>query len=292
MQGQSKLQPYYLIFPAILVLFLIVGFPLVYGIWISLTNMNLVNFLEPHFIGIKNYIDVLTSRQLFQDIVRTFYWTFVNVFFHVTCGLFLALLLNRKLPGKNIFRVLIMIPWAMPQYIAVLAWKNMFRTQYGAIDIIFNKLGIENIAWLSDPSWTFTASIITNIWLGIPFMMANLLGGLQSIPNELYEAAEIDGITRWQKLKSITLPLLKPVLTPAIVLGTVMTFNMMNVIVIMTEGSGSSQTEILVTRVYRTAFSYFSYGNAAATSVIIFFMLAAFSSLFIKVTKGDKGVYD
>lgn len=290
MIGRSKIQPYLLMIPALLVLIVMIGYPLVYGIGISLTDMNLKNLMgEPQFTGIANYIDVLKDLTLYKDFLRTVVWTVVNLFFSVSIGLFLALVLNRKLPGKNIFRVLLMVPWAIPQYIAVLTWKNMFQADYGAISIFLSKIHL-TINWLSEPRWTFIAAIITNIWLGFPFMMAISLGGLQSIPNEIYEAAELDGVNAWTKLKNITLPLLKPVLVPSIILSTMWTFNMVNVIFIMTAGIESDATEILVSRVYREAFNYYNYGPAAAKSVVIFLFLSLFSSVFIRANNGGKGV--
>lgn len=292
MQGRKKASPLLLVLPAILVLLVIVAYPLIYGISLSFTNMNLYTFRNPQPIGFQNFIDILSSVDLYTTALRTILWTVVNVFFHVLGGLFLALLLNRKLPMKNFYRVLLMIPWAMPQYIATITWKNMFRGQYGTIDIILNMMGIHGIQWLTNPNYTFLACIITNIWLGIPFMMTVILGGLQSIPKEMYEAAEIDGVRAWRKLKDITLPLLKPVLVPAITLGTIWTFNMVNIIFIFTENAGQNETQILVSRVYRDAFTYFSYGKAAAFSVVIFLMLALFSIIFIRVMKGGEGVYE
>ena len=292
MTNKYRFSPYLLIFPAILVMGLMVAYPLFYGIGLSFTNMSLKTFRNPAFNGIKNYIDVLGSPQFYFTAWRTIEWTIINVFFHVTLGLFLALLLNRDLPGKNFFRTILMIPWAVPQYIAVITWKNMFRGQYGTIDILLNKFGITDISWLTDPVWTFRAAIITNIWLGVPFMMAVIYGALQSIPKEMYEAGEIDGVKSFNKHRYITLPLLKPVLAPAVVLGTVWTFNMVNVIFIMTENTGHEVTQILVTKVYRDAFIFFGYGRAAATSVIIFLMLALFSVVYLKITKGSEGVYD
>lgn len=292
MIGRSKIQPYLLMIPALLVLIVMIGFPLLSGVAISLTNMNLVNLMQlPNFNGLANYKYVLGDVTLYKDFIRTVVWTVVNLFFSVSIGLFLALILNRKLPGKNIFRVMMMVPWAIPQYIAVLTWKNMFMAQYGAISIFLEKIGI-SISWLADPKWTFIAAIITNIWLGFPFMMSISLGGLQSIPTEIYEAAQLDGVTAWSKLKNITLPLLKPVLVPSIILSTMWTFNMVNVIFIMTAGIENSQTEILVSRVYREAFNYYNYGSAAAKSVVIFLFLALFSSIFIKASNGGKGVED
>ncbi|MGL6101405.1 MAG: carbohydrate ABC transporter permease [Fusobacteriaceae bacterium] len=277
----DKNTPYYFIAPAMLVMVAMVFYPLGYGVWLSLTNMSLTTFRNPSFIGLTNYLTVFKDPRLLTTFGRTIFWTFINVFFHVSIGLYLALLLNRKLPGKSILRVMLIIPWAMPQYIAALTWKGMFNQNFGAINIILGKLGIDSLAWLSDPTLTFTAAIITNIWLGFPFMMMISLGGLQSIPTELYEAADIDGAGTWDKFKNVTLPLLKPTLTPAIILGSVWTFNMLNVILIIAGGYGNDQTQILVTDVYRLAFSFFRYGYASAYSVLIFILLLVFGIIYV-----------
>ena len=290
--GKKGPAPYILIAPSILVLLFMIGYPLVYGINLSFTNMNLMHFLKYKYVGLTNYQGILTDTEFYTTALRTVVWTVVNVALTVTIGVFLAILLNRKLPAKNVFRVLLMLPWAVPQYIAVLTWRNMFQAQYGTIDIILNKIGITNVAWLSDPFWTFIACIITNIWLGVPFMMVIALGAMQSIPFEMYEAAEMDGVKSWTKHFNITIPLLKPVMVPAIMLSTVWTFNMVNVIFMMTGRTGDNQTQILVSRVYRDAFTYFNYSKAATFSVIIFLILAVFAMYFIKTMKGGEGVYE
>ncbi|WP_052191787.1 MULTISPECIES: carbohydrate ABC transporter permease [unclassified Cetobacterium] len=286
MSGKGRLvgknTPYLFIAPAFIVMAIMVFYPLGYGFWLSLTNMSLRTFKNPGFVGLQNYIRVFQDPDVLATFIRTIIWTFVNVFFHVTIGLFLALLLNRKLPGKSILRVFLIIPWAMPQYIAALTWKGMFNQNFGAINLMLGWFGIQNLPWLSDPKLTFYAAIITNIWLGFPFMMMITLGGLQSIPAELYEAADIDGASPWSKFKDITLPLLKPTLTPAIILGTIWTFNMLNIIIILAGGYGNKETQILVTDVYRLAFNFYRYGFAAAYSVLIFIFLLIFSIIYVK----------
>lgn len=286
---QSKWAPFFFLLPPVIVLLLVVAYPLVYELIISFKNVTLINLKSQHYpwVFLGNYISILKDQLFYSTLLRTIIWTVVNVFFHVTFGLFLALLLNRKLPGKAIFRVLLILPWAIPQYIAALTWKGMFNLEYGSVNIILVKLfgAGAAIPWLSDPKWSFIACIITNIWLGIPFMMMICLGGLQSIPQELYEAAEMDGAQSFQKFKNITLPLLKPILTPAIILGTVWTFNMVNVIYIITSGAASDDAQILVTMVYKKAFEYYRYGYSAALSVIIFLILLVFSSWYIKAQK-------
>ena len=286
MSGKGRLigknTPYLFIAPAFILMAIMVFYPLGYGFWLSLTNMSLRTFKNPGFVGLQNYIRVFQDPEVLATFIRTIIWTFVNVFFHVTIGLFLAILLNRKLPGKSILRVFLIIPWAMPQYIAALTWKGMFNQNFGAINLMLGWFGIENLPWLSDPKLTFYAAIITNIWLGFPFMMMITLGGLQSISSELYEAADIDGASAWNKFKDITLPLLKPTLTPAIILGTIWTFNMLNVIIILAGGYGNKETQILVTDVYRLAFNFYRYGFAAAYSVLIFVFLLVFSLIYVR----------
>ena len=226
--AQTKWTPVWFLLPAIIVIAAVVLYPLIYEFKMSFENVTIVNLKSGKwpFVGLSNYKQILTDTLFYSTLLRTVIWTVVNVVCHVTIGLFLAVLLNRKLPGKSIIRILLILPWAIPQYIAALTWKGMFNVEYGAVNIILTKLFGSGAAipWLSNPKWSFVASIITNIWLGIPFMMMIALGGLQSIPQELYEAADMDGATGWQKFKSIILPLLKPIMTPAIVLGTVWTF--------------------------------------------------------------------
>jgi arabinogalactan oligomer / maltooligosaccharide transport system permease protein len=283
--------PYLFIIPAILIISIIQLYPIVHGVKISFTNMSLMNLFDPQPIGFENYIKVLRDPVVYRTFFRTIVWTVTNVVVSVAMGLWLAILLNRKLPGKSIIRVLLVLPWAVPEYINALTWKNnMFNSQYGIINIILNKLGVEPLNWLTDATLAFIACIITNIWLGFPFMMMICLGGLQSIPGELYEAADIDGATGWQKFRNITLPLLKPVLLPAAVLSSVWTFNKLTVIYLIANPADPN-VHILVSKVYTAAFDNFRFGYAAAFSVIILVIIAFFASSFIRAMKGTEEVY-
>ncbi len=272
--------------PATLILFGVVIYPFFYNLIISFSNMNMTNVNSWKLVGLTQYIKVFSEPFFYSVFLKTLIWTFVNVFFHVTIGVFLAILLHRHLPGKSIIRVLLILPWAVPQYITALTWRGMFMSDTGAINLILTKLGFHDVNWLSQPNTAFAASIITNIWLGFPFMMVIALGGLQSIPNELYEAAEIDGANAWKKFWNITVPLLKPMMIPAITLGIVWTFNNLNVIWLVTNGGQpADKVHILVSYVYRAAFNLYRYGYAAAFSVIIFVILAVFSIFFMKQSK-------
>jgi len=283
--------PYVYSAPAMLLLGLMVVYPLGYGLYLGFTNMSLQNFFHFRFIGLRNFVAILTDPEFYSVLWRTVAWTAVNVFFHVTIGLWLAILLNRKLPGQPVFRTLLVLPWAIPQYIAALSWKTMFQYDFGAINLFLKAIGLPPAPWLSEPNWAFAAVIITNVWLGFPFMMMVSLGGLQSIPRELYEAADVDGASAWSKFREITLPLLRPVLIPAVTLGIVWTFNMVNVIYLVTGGGPGNSTDILVSYVYKAAFDFARYGYAAAFSTVIFLILLAFGVNFVRASRGTEGVY-
>ena len=290
-----KKNPYaYLFFaPAFLAIIAVVIFPFLYNILISFSNYSLRTFNDWQFIGLHHYIDVFLDSQFYVITFKTVLWTIINISFHVSLGILLALLINRTLPAKPIIRTFLIIPWALPQYIAALSWRGMFNQEYGSINLIITKyLYLSPIQWLSQPLEAFTACILTNIWLGFPFMMVIALGGLQSIPRELYEAAKVDGANRWQQFNNITLPMLKPVMIPAIILGTVWTFNNINVVWLVSNGGEpSNQTHILVSYVYKAAFNLYRYGYAAALSMVIFIILFIFVIYFIKQNKATDGVY-
>ncbi len=280
-------------FPAIAVLALVVLFPFGYNVVVSLSNMSMRHFWDWRIIGFGQYVSVFAERIFYSTLVKNVIWTIVNVFFHVVIGVSLALLLNRPLRGRAIIRTLLVLPWAVPQYITALTWRGMFHSEYGAVNLVLEKVfGIPPVAWLSHPVSTFAACLITNIWLGFPFMMIVALGGLQSIPAELHEAAVVDGASRWQRLWRITIPLLRPVLVPAITLGVIWTFNNFNVIWLVSNGGRpADQVHILVSYVYRAAFNLYRFGYAAALSMVIFGILLIFSIRFIKGTKGTEAVY-
>lgn len=280
--------------PSLLIMFGVIVYPFFYNVVLSFSNMSLRHFRDWTIIGLRQYIKVFSENTFYIVFLKTVIWTFVNVTFHVVIGVFLALLLNNKsLKFKPIFRTLLILPWAIPQVITALTWRSMFNYEYGAINIFIAKyLNMSPVEWLLRPFEAFTACIITNVWLGFPFMMVVALGGLQSIPQELYEAAEIDGASAWQKFKNITLPFLRPVMAPAITLGIIWTFNNLNIVWLVSNGGEpSDQTHILVSYVYKAAFNLYRYGYAAALSVVIFFILLVIGIYFLKKTRAVESVY-
>ncbi len=285
--------------PAMLGMALLVFVPFAVGIGLA--------FFQHHgggkysFVGIQNFIDILyvpwkklaSPLSFYFTLGVTLLWTSLNVFLHVSIGLGLALLLkNPLLRMKGIYRVLLILPWAVPNYITALIWKGMFHKQFGAINALLATFGIGEIGWFSSFATAFSANLITNTWLGFPFMMVVSLGALQSIPESLYEAADVDGANRWQKFRFITLPLLRPALFPAIILGSIWTFNMFNIIYLVSAGAPDGATDILITEAYRWAFQRGDrFGYAAAYSVIIFLILLGYSLVTQRVTKATEEIF-
>lgn len=283
---------YLLIGPSLAVIFFTIVYPFFYNVVLSFSNMSLRNFQDWQIVGFQNYEQVFLEPEFFAVLWKTIIWTVVCVFFHVVLGLLLAVTLNGPVRGKSIYRVILILPWAIPAYITALTWRGMFDYEYGAVNLLANQyLGITPINWLSDATNAFIACMIANIWLGFPFMMVIALGGMQGISQELYEAARIDRVPRWKQFWHITLPMLKPVLIPAITLGTIWTFNNLNVIWLVSNGGEpSDKTHILVSYVYKAVFNLYQYGFGAALSLVIFAMLLVFSLLFLWRTKATEGV--
>jgi len=294
--------PFMMLAPAFILVSLLVIYPFFFEFRLAFANLNLYSISKwlsgesLGWVGFDNFVKVLTTSPLqtatFWDLLlRTLLWTGINLIFHVGCGLGLALLLNRPLRGKAIYRTLLILPWAMPQVVAVLAWRGEFHPQFGFVNQLLGLVGIHNINWWSDPVPVFLSCCIVNIWLGIPFMMIVFLGGLQAIPKSYYEAASIDGASKLTQFFQITLPMLKPVVVPSITLGTIWTFNNINVIYLMTgQDGGNEHADILVSALYKSAFTYSRYSFSAAFAMIIFAILIGFTLFWMRVSRGTEGV--
>jgi arabinogalactan oligomer / maltooligosaccharide transport system permease protein len=283
---------------SVLTILVLVVFPLLAG---AATSFFAGTRDHPQFVGLSNYIEILTVRgkpfaewlshgSFYLTLLVTVLWTVVNVVFHVGLGLLLGIMLARPfLRLRAFYRVLLILPWAVPSYVTALAWKGMFHRQFGAVNAILVALGAEPVSWFAKFSTAFTANVATNVWLGFPFMMVVVMGALTSIPKDVLEAAEVDGATRWQAFRLVTLPLLRPTLLPAVVLGSVWTFNMFNVVYLVSGGEPDGKTDILVSEAYRWAFARNAQlGYAAAYAVIIFGLLALMTRVLGKIGKSEE----
>ncbi|MEM8488406.1 MAG: sugar ABC transporter permease [Bacteroidota bacterium] len=283
-----------LLAPTILIMLVVVAYPFFENVRISLSNMNIYHIRDWEVIGFQQYAAVFAEPRFWNILMKTFLWTGVNIVFHVTLGVFLAVILHQNfVVGKPAWRILLILPWALPQYITALTWRGMFNYEYGAINRVLTRyLNLPAVEWLTSPFEAFLAVILTNIWLGFPFMMVVALGALQSVPSELYEAAEVDGASKWSQFWNVTVPLLKPAMIPAITLGMIWTFNNINVVWLVSNGGEpNDQTHILVSFVYEAAFSMYRFGWAAALSMVIFVILFTFTQIFLNRTKATESVY-
>jgi arabinogalactan oligomer/maltooligosaccharide transport system permease protein len=283
--------------PVVIVMVVLVGYPFFWGAHLSLTdateaNMGRdigVNHIPATYkgVGLANYTNILSGADghFYNTLSWTLVWTFTNVFFHVTIGLALAVMLNRKLRFRSGYRLMLILPWAIPGFVAAFAWRLLYNDN-GVFNSVLQWAGFHGTNWLAQPTSAKFAVIATNVWMGVPFMMVSFLGGLQSIPAELYEAAEMDGASPWQRFRGVTLPGLRPVMMTVTLLGVIWTFNKFDVIFLMTEGGPAGSTDILVTHAYELAFQNIrQYAQAASYGVVILSMLIVFASVYRRTQK-------
>jgi arabinogalactan oligomer/maltooligosaccharide transport system permease protein len=289
---------YAMVAPVIIVLGVLIFYPLVRGVLLSLTNATNRNIGNPRFnrpgtyhnIGLDNYTNILSNQdgQFYKVLVRTLVWTGSCVVLHYLIGLTLAVMLNRELRGRTVYRVLLILPWAVPAFISAFAWRFLFNEQGGLINTALGWLGVGPVTWLGQSNLMLVSVIIVNVWLGVPFMMVALLGGLQSIPAELYEAAEMDGATPWQRFANVTLPGLRSVSSTVILLGTIWTFNMFPIIFLIARNNEYAQ--ILVTYSYNLFYNG-QLARSATYGVIILSLLIVFASSYRRVLRKQGEVW-
>ncbi|MFE0644356.1 carbohydrate ABC transporter permease [Streptomyces sp. NPDC058877] len=292
-----------MVLPVVVVLGVIIGYPLVRGVYLSFTNANERNVARSigvnelpatyEFIGLDNYTEALTGGQFVSTLIWTVVWTVSCVAITFALGLTLANVLNRRIAGRSVYRMLLILPWAVPGFVSVFAWRFLYDERRGMLNQILTGGGIDGIPWLNDPTWAKFSVILVNVWLGVPFMMVALLGGLQSIPGELYEAAEMDGANAWQRFRNITMPGLSSVSTTVILLSTIWTFNMFPVIFLLTRGGPGEATQILVTQAYKFSFeiSPRDFAQSSTWGVLILVLLMVFAAFYRRVLRKQGEVW-
>jgi arabinogalactan oligomer/maltooligosaccharide transport system permease protein len=316
---QRGAQPYLYLVPAFIVMAIITFYPLFFQVWMSFHDFGQINFrvrnpVPAEFIGLDNYVRIATSKlqipnfEFVRLVLFNLWWAFSNVVVHVVIGVLVAVVLNTKgLLFRGAYRALFILPVVIPQIIVATVWRNMFDPDSGAVNLGLQGLGgffglsADNPAfhlnWLRQPddpiSWiplplAFFAMITANTWLGWPLNSVVATGALQSIPGELYEAAEMDGASPWQKFKNVTVPFLRPAMLPYAIYGFVITFNLFFLPYFMTQGEPFGRTEILVTQAYRLAYERRLFGVAAAFCVYLFFLLLIVTLITNRMAKATK----
>jgi arabinogalactan oligomer/maltooligosaccharide transport system permease protein len=246
-------------------------------------------------------LNILTQNSFFVVLLRSTLYVIFCIPFFLLVGLALALILNDpRIRFKGLWRTLLIIPWAVPTFITALIWQFFFRDA-GTINLVLQSLAIQNprspIHWLSDPLLAFFAIVLVNVWMSYPFFMTIILGALQSIPADMYEAAEVDGSTWWITLTRITVPMLRPAVLPAVVLSSISTFQMFNTVFLITAGGPiygvgkPGATDLVMTYAYKQTFQQGNFGYIGAFAVIIFLILLVATLLSLRVTNVTKGAY-
>lgn len=286
---KKRFMPYLFILPAALFLILLFLYPLYLTFKYSFRDISMLTS-KGEFIGIDNFINLFTSKDFIKIIVRTLKWTISSVSIKLFIGLVLALLLNKKIKGIKIYRVFLLLSWAMPQTVSAIIWRWIFDGNYGYLNYFLEKFNIisQNLSWLGERNLAFTATVINDAWAGIPFMAFTLLAGLQSIPKSLYEAAEVDGANKRQILFHITFPQLKNIILIVSTLSFIWTFNSFNIIWILTKGGPIDATETLIIKIYREAFGKFNIGLSSSMAVIVFLILITLTIIYWKIAFADE----
>lgn len=276
--------------PSLLLIGLIVLFPIVYTAYISLTNMNTYHWFDYTVIGLQNYKTALFvfDSGFLAALFRTVIWTVLNMALQLVLAFVLASLLNQKeLKLRSLYKTILMFPWAMPGYVSILLWKTgIFNSRFGLLNQWMEDLGLQARVWLSDDLSAFLSCTVVNLWLALPFMIMIMDGALQSVDKAYYECARLCGANAWQRTAHITLPLIRSVIAPSVIITIFTTFKQFDVIYLLTQQTGSktgADIHTILTYAYENAFITNNYGFSSAISILIFFILIVFSL----VTRND-----
>ncbi len=273
--------------PSLVLISLIVIFPIIYTGYISLTNMNVYHWFDFSIIGLKNYsraLLVLDSGFL-SALLATLLWTLISMILQLVIAFVLASMLNNpKLRLRKLYKTILMIPWAMPGYVSILIWKTgVFNTQFGLLNQCLEKLGYEGAKWLNSDVSAFICCTIVNLWLALPFMIMIMDGAMQAIDKSYYESALLDGASWLKKTWYITIPTIRSMVAPAVIITIFTTFKQFDVVYLLTQQAGAktgSGFHTILTYAYENAFITNNYGYSSAISIIIFLLLILFSSKY------------
>lgn len=290
---QEHILGYLLLLPAFLWLAGLVAYPFGMAISYCLSNVVVGREQAARFIGLDNFVSLLDSELFIQTVKNSFTFTISAVTLKAVFGLLLALLLNKDLRFKRLIRGCVLLPWVMPVALSALGWKWMYDSLYSVITWTLNRFvllaGLPplEINWLGQPRLAMTSVIVVNAWIGLPFFAITLLAGLQGIPEELYEAAEVDGATPWRRFFHVTLPMLRPVLAIVILFSTIFTFADFNTVYILTQGGPMNYTHLFATLANMLAFQTLDLGRGAAVSLFMFPLLMLLVFFILRVARRE-----
>jgi len=284
LRQREQRQAWVLLAPMLLVMLLLTAWPLLRTIWLSFTDAALIGSGEtPAWIGLENYLYALSDPDFRASIWRTLYFTLVSVTVEGIIGVLVALLLNQKFIGRNVLRVLVILPWALPTIVNAMMWRLNFNPDYGSINALLSQIGFIDgyRSWLGSPDSALNAVMFADIWKNYPLVTLLVLAALQSIPEDLFEAARLDGASAWRRFRVITFPAIVAPLGVALVLRTIDAFKIFDIIYVMTRGGPVDSTKTLSFFVYQESFSYLRAGSGAAYAILMTLMCALLITLYL-----------
>lgn len=290
LRHKKKLEPYLYILPVLVLLLIMYGYPLIKSVVMSLQDYKLTSMASVELNNFENFKKMFQDTDFMLLLKNSLIYVVVSVVFQFLFGLLLALCLKDKFPCRGIYQSIVFLPWAFSSFVVGLMFRWSFNGEYGVVNDLLMKLGIakENIAWLGTPGLSLVVVILAMIWMGIPFFGIMILAALQSVPDEIYEAADIDGCGMFRKFFSLTLPYIKPTVIMTVLLRTIWIFNSFDLIVIITGGGPVNYSQTLPSYMYSKAFASYDFGLASAFGVLLIVMLGLYAVFFLKASNYDK----
>lgn len=287
---KKKLEPYLFMLPVCLLLLVMFGYPLINSIFMAFENYKLIEPGNVYFNGLENFKKLFNDRDIGLIIRNSIVYVVASVLGQFLLGMTLALALRKKFRGRGVYQAIVFLPWAFSAFVVGLMFRWSFNGEYGVINDLLSKLGYvgEKLAWLGTPGLSLLVVIFAMIWLGVPFFAIMILAALQSIPEEVYEAADVDGCKAIRRFFAITLPYIKPTVIMTLLLRTIWIFNSFDLIVVITGGGPANHSQTLLSYMYTRAFSSYDFGLASALGVVVMVVLAVYSVGFLRVTKYNK----
>lgn len=246
-------------------------YPLLYNVYLSFTKWNMVSPVIP-FVGVENYVTLAHDAVFWKVLKNTFYLGIGSIAIRLVLALALALLLNQRLAGRGLYRAIIFSPTFTTGAAVALVWTWLLHRQYGLVRLPFEWVGLTSPDWLSDVRWTLPAIILVTVWKGVGYDMVIFLAGLQSIPGELYEAAQVDGAGRWALFRNVTLPMLSPITFFLVVTSVIHALQAFDLVAVMTGGGPLNSSKVIVYYIYESAFKFFKVGYAATLAIVLFLL--------------------
>lgn len=277
-------RPWPFLLPALCVTAAVILYPALQTVWLALHQFVLFDPDARRFIGLGHFGQIVSDELFWVSLGNSMVWVSVTVGLQFALGLVTALLLNQTFAGRSLARALVVIPWALPSVIIGLMWTWMYDLNLGVFNDVLMRLGLIDapVAWLAQPATALGAVILALVWQGFPFFAVMILAGLQTIPAEHYEAAEVDGATRWQMFRFVTMPALREVIATALLLRIIWVANSLDVILVMTGGGPGYATHTLPLYAFLKAYSAMDFGYASALSLVLTFLLLLAVALYVR----------